>query len=39
MIDDELARKRRRRRSITIGLLLGGLIVLIYVVSIVRMGG
>ena len=32
-------RKRQQRRSIAIALMLGGLVVLFYLVTIVRMGG
>jgi hypothetical protein len=31
--------RSRRRRNVALGLVLGGFIVLIYVVSIVKMGG
>ena len=39
MAEDALAKRQRRRRSVTIALLLAAFILLLYVVSIVRMGG
>jgi hypothetical protein len=36
---DEQARTARRRRSIAIALVLGGLVALFYLVTIVRLGG
>ncbi len=35
---DEEALKRRRRRSIALGLVLGGLVLIFYVLTIVKMG-
>jgi len=32
-------KRQRRRRNIALGLVLGGFIVLVYLVSIVKMGG
>ena len=36
--DTELFLKRRRRRSIALGLALGGLVVIFYVMTFVKMG-
>ena len=38
VLSDE-AKKRQRRRSIAIALMLGGLVALFYLVTIVRLGG
>lgn len=39
-VDDEVERrKRQKRRSIAIGLALGGLVLLFYVATLVRLGG
>jgi hypothetical protein len=35
---DEEALRRRRRRSIALGLVLGGLVLIFYVLTIVKMG-
>ncbi|MGN6158687.1 MAG: hypothetical protein ACTHNL_11365 [Devosia sp.] len=35
---DEAARRRRRRNSIALGLVLGGLVILFYLLTIVKMG-
>jgi len=35
---DEEAIKRRRRRSIALGLVLGGIVLIFYVLTIVKMG-
>lgn len=35
---DEEALKRRRRRSVALGLVLGGLVLIFYVLTIVKMG-
>ena len=36
--DQELFLKRRRRRSIALGLTLGGLVIIFYVMTFVKMG-
>ena len=35
---DEAARRRRRHNSIALGLVLGGLVILFYLLTIVKMG-
>jgi|APSaa5957512535_1039671.scaffolds.fasta_scaffold35756_3 hypothetical protein len=39
MPDDHNENRRRRKRNIAMGLTLGGFIVLLYIVTIVKMGG
>lgn len=38
-MDKEEFMRRRKRKNLALGLTVGGLILLIYVVSIIRMGG
>jgi len=39
MADDDREARQRRKRNVALGLLLAGFIVLLYVITIVKLGG